>query len=89
MAGSNLASLLSGREPPARAYAYGGYSDSHFLRSERWAYMSDNRLRAPHLFDLSSDPGETSNLAAERPDVVAELHETVRERAGGDLPHYG
>ena len=89
MAGSNLAALLSGREPPARAYAYGGYSDSHFLRSERWAYMADNRLRAPQLFDLSRDPGETRNIAAERPDVVAELHETVRERAGGDLPHYG
>ena len=66
-----------------------GYSDSHFLRSERWAYMADNRLRAPRLFDLSSDPGETSNLAAERPDVVAELHQTVRERAAADLPHYG
>ena len=51
--------------------------------------MADNRLRAPQLFDLSRDPGETRNIAAERPDVVAELHETVRERAGGDLPHYG
>ena len=45
MAGIDLSELLSGKSPrEERAYAYGGCSDSHFLRDERWAYMADNRL---------------------------------------------
>jgi arylsulfatase A-like enzyme len=32
------------------------------------------------LYDLESDPGETRNLAAERPDVVAELERAVDDR---------
>jgi arylsulfatase A-like enzyme len=86
--GVDLSALLRGSEPPERRFAYGGYSNNHFLRSERWAYMSDNRMRDPQLFDLERDPGEKQNVAALRPDVVAELSEAVRSRVGGDLPHY-
>jgi arylsulfatase A-like enzyme len=87
--GVNLAGLIEGRAPPERPFAYGGYSNSHFLRSERWAYMSDNRLEQARLFDLENDPGETIDVAARFPDVVEELAETVRGHAGGALPYYG
>jgi arylsulfatase A-like enzyme len=86
--GVDLGGFFGGREPPERPFAYGGYSNQHFLRSERWAYMSDNRMQAPKLFDLERDPGETENVAALFPDVVGELSETVRGRAGGELPSY-
>jgi arylsulfatase A-like enzyme len=89
MGGVDLSVLLGGGAPPPRAHAWGGYSDCHFLRSAHWAYMSDNELTRPRLFDLSADPGETRDVAAERPDVVAELRELVTARAGGELPHYG
>jgi arylsulfatase A-like enzyme len=86
--GVDLSGFFDGREPPERPFAYGGYSNSHFLRDERWAYMSDNRLRSPQLFDLENDPGELENVAATYPDVVAELSDAVRRRAGGSLPYY-
>jgi arylsulfatase A-like enzyme len=86
--GVDLGGFFSGREPPERPFAYGGYSNHHFLRDERWAYMSDNRGQAPQLFDLERDPGENTNVAASYPDVVSELFDAVRGRAGGTLPYY-
>ena len=88
MSGADLSLLLEGRSPPERRFAYGGYSNSHFLRNGRWVYMSDNRLARPQLFDLEHDPGELTNVAARHPEVVGELAETVLGRAGGLLPYY-
>jgi arylsulfatase A-like enzyme len=87
--GADLSVFFEGGEPPPRDLAWGGYSDSHFLRSERWAYMSDNAGERPKLFDLTSDPAETTDLAAVLPDTVAEMRATVEERAGGEIPSYG
>jgi arylsulfatase A-like enzyme len=88
MGGVDLSLLFTGAEPPPRDFGFGGYADSHFLRADRWAYMSDNAGERPHLFDLLEDPGETSDLAPLRPDVVEKLRATVEERAGGELPSY-
>jgi arylsulfatase A-like enzyme len=86
--GVDLGGFFEGRPPPERPFAYGGYSNHHFLRNERWAYMSDNKLESPQLFDLESDPGEIENVADTYPDVVNELCDAVHRRAGGSLPHY-
>jgi hypothetical protein len=42
------------------------------VREERWKLvrLDDN---APELFDLADDIGESKNLAAEKPDVLARL----------------
>jgi len=88
MHGVDLAGLFGGDSPPERPFAYGGYSNSHFLRSQRWAYMADNQLDEPKLFDLERDPGESEDVAARFPEVVDELAGRVRGRAGGPLPHY-
>ena len=81
--------LLSGARPPARPFAYGGYGENHYLRTDRWAYISDNRMRHPQLYDLRRDPGEDNNVARRHPGVVRELRETVMERARGRPPFYG
>jgi arylsulfatase A-like enzyme len=86
--GVDLSGFFDGNDPPERPFAYGGYANNHFLRTERWAYMSDNRLESPELYDLENDPGEIENVAATYPDVVAELSDAVRDRAGGALPYY-
>jgi arylsulfatase A-like enzyme len=88
MEGVDLSVLFAGDEPPARDAAYGGYADSHFLRNDRWAYMSDNAGKRPKLFDLTADPEETNDLAVDRADVVEELRADVEERAGGPLQSY-
>jgi arylsulfatase A-like enzyme len=88
MQGVDLSVLFAGGEPPERDAAYGGYGDSHFFRSDRWAYMSDNAGERPKLFDLSVDPGETADLAFEQPELVEALRAEVEERAGGPLQSY-
>ena len=89
MDGTDLSALLRGDSPDERPFAYGGWSNQHYLRTPRWSYMSDNRFENPKLFDLRADPGETRNLAAEQPDVAGELAELVREKAHAPLPAYG
>jgi arylsulfatase A-like enzyme len=88
MQGADLSKLFRGQEPERRELAYGGYSNNHFVRTERWAYMCDNRLEQPHLFDLQADPGELRDLAGERPDVVGDLQGAMLAQTGSDLPFY-
>jgi arylsulfatase A-like enzyme len=88
MDGTDLSPLLRRESPAARTAAYGGYSNQHFVRRGRWAYMSDNAMQTPKLFDVQRDPLELTDVAAEHPDVVGELRESVREWAGGDPPSY-
>ncbi len=41
---------------------------------------------APRLYDVEADPGETRDVAAERPDVVARLREELRGASTAPLP---
>jgi arylsulfatase A-like enzyme len=88
MEGIDLSRLFRGADPPRRDYAYGGYGNSHYLRSDRWTFFADNLMRKPHLFDHRADPSEVKDLAGRFPGVVRELHQTVIERAEGRLPYY-
>jgi arylsulfatase A-like enzyme len=88
MDGVDLASLFEGRRPPERPFAYGGYSNAHYLRSDRWALIASNQADNLKLFDLRHDPGERENLAGSRPHLARKLHGQVVERAGGKLPYY-
>jgi len=48
----------------------------------RWKYIRSGRedsQRAPRLFDVVKDPGETTDLAGEKPDLVGELDKATRE----------
>jgi arylsulfatase A-like enzyme len=89
MAGMNLGRLFEGRGLPERRYAYGGYSDSFFIRSDRWALSGYNDRSHIRLFDLKKDPGQNSNVARGHRRVVDHLYDAVRRRSGGDLPFYG
>ena len=56
---------------PDREYAWGGSSDSFFIRSRRWMLWGYNRPGNFKLFDRRRDPGTRNNLAASLPGVVA------------------
>lgn len=90
--GRDLAPLLAG-EPPERRTLL---SDFLLYGSPRWSVRRGHwKLVVPaeaegeaapalavELYDLAADPGETRNVAAERPEVVASLLEIgERERA--------
>ncbi len=76
--GVDLSPWMQGeREDPLEAYVETlathldfGWSPVLGLRNERWRYL---RKTGPELYDLAADPKETWNLAAEQPEVVAEL----------------
>ena len=88
--GVSLRSTLQGGPvPPGRpVYSETWLPRLHFGWSELTAASEDRfrhvRAPRPELYDLATDPGETRNLAAERPQAVAATSAWLRERAGGD-----
>jgi arylsulfatase A-like enzyme len=88
MDGIDLSRLFRGERLPERPFAYGGYANAHYLRSDRWAFIASNRADNFKLFDLKRDPGEHQNVAARRRPLARQLHRRVVEEAGGRLPDY-
>jgi arylsulfatase A-like enzyme len=88
MEGVDLSRPLRGERLPRRPYAFGGYANEFYVRTDRWAMWADNRPGHFQLYDLRRDPGEYHNVASRHPHLVRELYATVRARAGGRLPYY-
>ena len=88
MDGVDLSPLFEGRRPPARPYAFGGYGNSFFVRTDRWALFGANSGDGFNLYDRRRDRIETNNVAGAHPGKVAELYEVVRRRAGRPLRTY-
>jgi arylsulfatase A-like enzyme len=89
MTGVDLSRPMRGRKLPQRDYAWGGYSDSFFIRSEHWMLWGYNRPGNFKLFDLKRDPGQNHNVADRHPEMVRSLYGKVLARARGRLPWYG
>jgi arylsulfatase A-like enzyme len=88
--GENLAPVLLGksaasravplfwRRPPDRKTAYGsGPLPDLAVREGDWKLLCDYDGAKPELYNLATDPGEATNLAAQQPDVVARLTKSV------------
>jgi arylsulfatase A-like enzyme len=88
MNGVDLSGLFAGKRPHARPYAYGGYTNSFFIQTERWKLFGDNRGRDFHLHDPRRDRREYRNVASSHRKTSRRLYRTVRRRAGGTLPYY-
>jgi arylsulfatase A-like enzyme/Tfp pilus assembly protein PilF len=56
------------------------------VRTDRFKYI---RAPAPELYDLAADPHELDDLAAERPEIVAELDATLDTLLAGARPISG
>jgi arylsulfatase A-like enzyme len=66
------------RRPPDRKVAYGsGPLPDLSVRDGDWKLLCEYDGTKPELYHLPSDPGETSNLAQQKPDVVAKLRESL------------
>jgi arylsulfatase A-like enzyme len=97
MDGVSIAPLLRGADSLGREAIYWHYphygnqggTPGSSVRSGDWKlieFYEDSRLE---LYNLSSDPSETQNLAHERPEIAQELHEMLRSwraEIGADLP---
>ena len=89
MTGTDLSRVFRGRRLPERDYAFGGYSDSFYIRSRRWMLWGYNKPGNFKLFDLHRDPGMNHNVAHSNRGMVEQLYGRVLDRAGGRLPWYG
>jgi tetratricopeptide (TPR) repeat protein len=63
---SSLAEYLETMHPQL----FRGWSPLFGLRTDRWKYI---RAPRPELYDLIQDPGETSNVIRDQPEVAREL----------------
>jgi arylsulfatase A-like enzyme len=89
MEGTDLSSLLDGRQPPERRdFHYGGMYNRFYIRTDDWVLIGDNRGQERHMYDLRLDPHEFNNVVEQHPRVNEELYQTVLEAAGGPLPYY-
>jgi arylsulfatase A-like enzyme len=88
MEGVDLSPLLEGRRPPARDYAWGGYGNSFYVRTDRWAMFGANSGSGFHLYDNRHDAAETRDLGGAHPAKVRELYGVVRGRATRPLRTY-
>lgn len=75
----------------ANVYAEAFYGRYHFGWSELYS-LTDARYRfirapKPEIYDLERDPGETRNLASERPQVVASARAELDRMLAGSTIH--
>lgn len=65
------------KRPPDRPGPPGAPLPDLAVRDGRWKLLVNADGSRPRLFDLAADPGETKNLAAAHPEVVARLKRAV------------
>ncbi len=89
MDGIDLSPLLHGRRPREwRKFAYGGYANWHYARTQEWAYVANNFGVGRRLYDLERDPKEENNIARRHRRRLDRLDAAIRRRAGKRLPVY-
>lgn len=81
-----LGEKAAGRPQPRHKYLYWELGQQTAVRVGHWKAIQPRRQAAWELYDLSRDPSESQNLAAEHPELLArmqayarEAHEPVRE----------
>jgi arylsulfatase len=86
--GLSFAPTLRGEKQPERPFLYRespGYGGQQTIRVGDWKLVRQNLMRAGkkpapivnELYDLAKDPHETTNVAAQHPDVVTRLEKLM------------
>ncbi|UCH34279.1 MAG: sulfatase-like hydrolase/transferase [Armatimonadota bacterium] len=73
--------VLGGKagEPHERLFWRAGNGWNYAVRESRYKLVGGKRLEKTELYDLSSDPCETTDIAAEKPDEVDRLSRAYEE----------
>jgi len=74
---TDIVNTFKWREIISQYHAIGVVSGAYMLRQGRWKYIEYTGFE-PKLFDLSQDPEELTNVAANHPDIVKGLAESIR-----------
>lgn len=88
--GLSLVSFLKGGPAPPREYFYWELHEGRPIQALRfgdWKVVRKGPSQPLELYDLKRDPGETQDLAVEKPDLVAQA-EALLKVARTDDPHW-
>jgi len=80
--GLSLVSFLKGGDAPQRDYFYWELHEGATIRAVRfgdWKAVQNGPSRPIELYDLKTDVGETKDLAAEKPALVAKARALMKE----------
>lgn len=80
--GLSLVSMLKGGPAPKRDYFYWELHETKSLQAVRfadWKAVKNGPSAKVELYDLKSDPGETNNVAAANPNLVAKAVAYMKE----------
>jgi arylsulfatase A-like enzyme len=88
MDGTDLSPLFEGDDVPERPFAYGGYFNHFYVRTDQWSYVADNHGEHRQLYDLTLDPAEVHDVAPQNRDVHQALHARLIETIGGLPPYF-
>ena len=84
--GVDLLPVLRGADAAARAFLYrefAGYGGQQSIRVGDWKAIRQKLRKGPivtELYQLSEDPSESQNVAAEHPDIVQDLEKRMAEQ---------
>jgi arylsulfatase A-like enzyme len=79
--GFSLVSFFKGGPAPQREFFYWELHEDASLQAVRWGEWKAVRngpSKPVEIYDLKSDPGESRNLAAQRPELVAKAQSLMR-----------
>ncbi|MBC8231800.1 sulfatase [bacterium] len=84
MTGKNCWKLATGETDAIYERVFTGFGPFAAVRDLQWHYFQhikgQNPGKGPCLYDLTNDPEETTNVAEEHPDVVAQMRSYMEER---------
>jgi arylsulfatase A-like enzyme len=85
--GLSLVEFLKGGAAPKRDYFYWELHEGKSIQALRfgdWKAVRNGPAAAIELYDLAKDVGETNDLAAEHPDLVAKAEKLMKEARTDD-----
>ena len=79
--GVSFAPTLLGQkaDQSSHPYLFWKFGKKQALRRTHWKLVLNNPQASPELYDLQADIGESTNLAEEHPDIVAQLQRLMRK----------
>lgn len=90
--GCDLTPIVRGTTREGRPHVTGAFHDRATYQDRRWKLIQhfSGKIDADHsrLYDLTTDPMETKDVAKSHPEVVKELFQRILHDAGGELPTY-